>query len=87
MPGVFMRSDWAIHLEGPELPVLARPCSDCAVTCGFYLPYSERLALEDAQTQDAVKRRWFCHNQPDRACRGNWNYLETRATGGVRDDG
>jgi hypothetical protein len=70
-----MRSEWAYALTGPEIPVLAKPCGDCAVECGFYMEISQRLALEDRQTQEDVSKRWFCHNHRGRACRGNWNHL------------
>jgi hypothetical protein len=67
---------WALHKEGPELELLDRPCEDCAVTCGFYLPYSQDLSKEPKEIQLQVSKRWFCHNDRRKACRGNWNYLK-----------
>lgn len=67
--------DWSDQLTWPILKLLDKPCSDCAVTCGLYLPYSRGLALESKEVQVAASIRWFCHNHPNRACRGNWNFL------------
>jgi hypothetical protein len=67
------------HMTGPDLEPLEKPCGDCAVTCGFYLEISQALAREPAEVQDSVKKKWFCHNHSDRACRGNWDYLARRA--------
>jgi hypothetical protein len=79
-----IRKDWAKDIVGPELPLLEKPCSDCPVTCGFYLPYSRGLALESKEVQLEVSKRWFCHDNPGNACRGNWNFLKLRDLSGER---
>lgn len=61
--------------NGPELSPLGRPCHDCAVTCGFYRPYTELLAQQPKHIQEEASLRWHCHNNPNRACRGNINLL------------
>lgn len=67
---------WDIHLKGPPIKPLAKPCGDCAVECGFYSPVTDALALEPRKVQVEVSLRWYCHNNPRRACRGNWNRLK-----------
>jgi hypothetical protein len=69
------------HLElaaergcGP-LPDRAAPCGDCAVVHGLYSEITEALAREPADVQEAVSCRWFCHQTPNRACRGNRDLL------------
>ena len=59
----------------PALPLMPRPCHDCAVTCGFYKPYTDGLALLPKGAQLQASKRWFCHNHCGRACRGNADQL------------
>jgi hypothetical protein len=60
------------HHEGrPELKPLGRPCHDCAVECGFYMPFAEALSLLPKDEVEFHSARWFCHLNPDRACAGN----------------
>ncbi len=56
--------------ENP-LPLLRKPCGDCAMTCGFYGEYGEALAQESPEVQLGVSQQWFCHNHTGRACKGN----------------
>lgn len=71
------------HMDGPELPVLEIPCGDCAVECGFYLPFTKKLKREcTPERQLHVAKRWFCHNDKTKACRGNWNALGLAAAAG-----
>lgn len=71
------RTYWAEQATtGSPAEPLDRPCEDCAVTCGFYAPYTESLALETEEIQRKVSERWFCHLHHNRACRGNINLLE-----------
>lgn len=65
-----------IH-EGKEpLRPLGKACHDCAVACGFYRPYSAELSKLPRPFQHYIAARWFCHNHPDRACKGNIDYLD-----------
>jgi len=59
----------------PVLQPLEKPCHDCAVTCGFYLPLSEELKTKSKLIQKKVSEKWYCHNNSKKACRGNWNYI------------
>ena len=65
-------TDCASH---PELPLLPRPCGGCAVTSGFYQENSDQLGQQPVDVQLEVSKKWFCHNAPDKACRGNANCL------------
>jgi hypothetical protein len=67
------------RLGGP-LPFMPKPCHDCAVVCQFYEELSASLAKQPSDIQREVSERWFCHNNPRRACRGNLDYLEARKT-------
>ena len=64
--------------EGRELEVLDKPCHDCAVTCGLYMPYAEALVDESIELQDKVLSTWFCHNHTNKACRGAYNYVHSK---------
>lgn len=57
------------------LPYRSKPCHDCAVTCGFYTEISHALKQEPIEVQRAMSEKWFCHNETNKACRGNANYL------------
>lgn len=67
------------HDGKAALKPLGKPCHDCAVTCGFYLPYAEALAKLPRDFQRNIAARWFCHNHPNRACRGNIDFLDKAA--------
>lgn len=58
----------------PDLPLMPVPCSDCAVTCGFYGEYAQTLKEEPDDVREAVTRKWFCHSNPGKACRGNADF-------------
>lgn len=75
------KSEWSDFFRyqislGKPMPYRRTECHDCAVTHGLYLEISEALALEPAEIQEKVSRNWFCHNNVDRACRGNLNNLK-----------
>lgn len=56
---------------GSDLELLAKPCGDCAVTCGFYREHSDAFKAMPKDEQLARSKKWFCHNARDRACRGH----------------
>jgi hypothetical protein len=60
---------------GPRLKPLGRPCHDCAVVDGFYQGHSDELKLKPIEDQIDASLKWFCHNNVNRACRGNINNL------------
>lgn len=67
------------HHDGrPELKPLGKPCHDCAVVDGFYECFAEELSRLPADRVAYVSVRWFCHNNPDRACAGNIEYQASR---------
>lgn len=71
------RAYWEHHaINGEELEVLYKPCADCAIISGFYKTYADDL-INHADLIDAVKKRWYCHNHCEKACRGLWDYLKT----------
>lgn len=61
----------SIRNIGTELPLLGKPCHDCAVECGFYQDYSDSLKLLSDDIRLEVSKKWFCHNNRRRACKGN----------------
>lgn len=69
---------WEHIINGPLLELAVNPCGDCAVTCGFYLPESNELKKESEIIQREVSKRWFCHNDSSKACRGNWENLNLK---------
>ena len=68
--------DFSYALLGHVLEPLEKPCSDCAVVCGYYKEYSEILSKRDIAYQHEVSIRWDCHNDRRRACRGNIDMLK-----------
>ena len=58
--------------------LLDKPCDDCAVTTGFYLPNAIELTEQDTETQDKVLKSWYCHNDCTKACRGAYNYIHSK---------
>ncbi len=56
---------------GDDLKLLPKPCHDCAVTCGFYKEFSDAYLSMPVDEQVARSKKWFCHNAPNRACRGH----------------
>jgi hypothetical protein len=65
-------------VRGDALRPLGKPCHDCAVVCGLYSEISDSLAEQPEAIRAAVSERWFCHNHPNRACRGNIDRLNRR---------
>lgn len=73
------------HADRPELPLRKQACSDCAVKCGLYSCFSDELKDCKPDTQLFASKRWFCHDTPMCACKGNtenlgitWNAKEIR---------
>jgi len=62
-----------------ELKPLAKPCHDCAVECGFYLPFAEALSMLPKDEVEYHSRRWFCHENPGRSCAGNISFQKRQA--------
>jgi hypothetical protein len=62
----------------PVLPLMKSSCGDCAIECGFYGEYVERLRLTDVETQQTVASKWFCHNNMRMACHGVKEFLNVK---------
>jgi hypothetical protein len=62
--------------DRPCLRLRARPCGDCAVEGGLYTVFSEALKLASEQERLQHSQRWFCHETPSLACRGNADHLQ-----------
>lgn len=62
------------HKGAPELVPLKKRCHDCAVTCGFYEPFAQALSRLTEKEIEYHSKRWFCHNNRQRACAGNIDY-------------
>jgi len=58
-------------LGSQPLPLRGLPCADCAVNGGLYLMHSEALRLASPEERLELSKRWFCHDSPNMACRGN----------------
>lgn len=69
------REGWGAYFDTranePALPLRAKPCPDCAVVWGLYAPISAALATMPFERRVADTERWFCHDTPECACRGN----------------
>ena len=77
-PKPFNRSEFfEKSAQGPELPLLDKPCEDCAITTGFYTPIADELLECDEELQERSLNTWFCHNHCNKACRGARNYIES----------
>lgn len=76
---------WNRFMNDPELELLEKPCHDCAITTDFYTPIANELLKESEEVQDKVMKRWFCHNHPNRACRGCFNYINVKRGGRDQD--
>jgi len=55
----------------PAMELMPKPCGDCAVKSGFYAEYSEAFFEMPQDEQLERSKRWFCHNDCNRACRGH----------------
>lgn len=53
------------------LPLRAKPCKGCAVVWNFYREFSDALKQCPLPLQIETAERWFCHETPGYACRGN----------------
>lgn len=58
------------HMTGHARDPRAEPCSDCAVTTGYYKRYTILLKRETPERQVEISRRWTCHQTPGLACAG-----------------
>ena len=67
----------AHHIGREPMQPLGSPCHDCAVTCGFYEVYAEALLRLSLDRRAFHLSRWFCHNNPTRACAGALRHCAT----------
>ena len=73
----FFERQIALDRGRAPLPPRDKPCGDCAVTGGLYTEISCALAEQPEDVQRAVSDHWFCHDDRNKACRGNINTLAT----------
>lgn len=66
---------WQRQIAEKSIPLTSRksPCDSCPVVDGFYKEYSDRLKDENAATKLKACKRWFCHVDRNRSCKGNWD--------------
>ena len=57
--------------DEPEMPIRSTVCHDYPVVGGMYAEFSHELSRLDADLRDSISRKWFCHNTPGFACKGN----------------
>lgn len=69
---------WAMKCEGPALETLDHICHDCAIKTGFYIEIGEELLKQPKEVQDKALKRWYCHNNGNKACRGAHNMIRAR---------
>lgn len=73
-----VRHHLANHQGVPALKPLGKACHDCAIACDFYTPLAAMASLLPLEEQDEIVSRWFCHNHPDRGCRGVRDWLDSQ---------
>ena len=71
--------------EGEELELRKSRCSDCPAT-DMYLDINERLSRQDALIQVKCAKRNFCHQTPNKSCRGLANYLRVKGDLDINDE-
>lgn len=57
------------------LPERKGRCHDCAISCNFYTPIADELAKESKELQQRVLNGWFCHQTPNKMCKGAQEHL------------
>lgn len=72
-----MKSDsyWEKLSKEKPLPSMKKPCEDCAIVYGFYISHVDELLKQPKDIQEKVMKTWFCHNHPDRCCKGLEEYI------------
>lgn len=61
--------------RGVPLPTRETCCRSCAAM-NLYGEISIALGKQTKDVQDEVAKRWFCHDTPNKACKGIRNYLD-----------
>jgi len=61
--------------RGKPLPTRENCCRSCAAM-NLYGEISIALSRQSKDVQDEVAKRWFCHDAPNKACKGIRNYLD-----------
>lgn len=73
----FSTEYWLRHMEldngRPVLEPMPKPCHDCAVLGGLYYDLAVSLQKQSDDIKKRCSETWFCHSDPRRACRGNWD--------------
>lgn len=69
---------WEDKASDTPLPAREARCHDCAITTDFYTPIADELAKESPELQQRVCNSWFCHNTPNKMCKGVVEYLQEK---------
>lgn len=77
LPEITEEEYWDNMAKTPKVEPLTKPCGDCALTTGFYIPYAKNLKKQPKEVQDKVADSWFCHNNCNRGCAGLREFLKT----------
>lgn len=75
MVSSFSEGYWERQAVDTPLPERKARCHDCAITTDFYTPIADELAKESPDLQRKVCNGWFCHNTPNKMCKGVSEYL------------
>lgn len=78
IPHITEEEYWENFANNNKVEPLNKPCGDCAITTGFYLPYAEQLKKQPKEVQDKVADTWFCHNNCNRGCGGLREFLNPK---------
>lgn len=78
LPVISENEYWKNLITKNKLKPLNKPCNDCAMTCGFYLDYAERLKKQPKEIQNQILDIWFCHKNRNRSCAGLRNYFKNK---------
>lgn len=71
--------------EGYELELRKSRCTDCPAT-DMYFDINKRLAKQDPHIQLKCAKRNFCHETPNRSCRGLADYLRVKGDLDIREE-
>lgn len=61
------------RLADPVLEPRPHKCGTCPIDC-MYAEIAEPLRKQPEPFRRRVSEKWFCHTNPDLACRGNWDF-------------
>lgn len=69
---------WSDMANQKPLPSMRKPCEDCAIVYEFYTSHADDLLKQPKEIQEKVMKTWFCHNHPNRCCKGLEDYMNKK---------